>query len=66
MGIEGISALKADDIVDMKNFIQARQRKGQTATEIAKNLEGRGYDYYAARGLVMLHWEYDKTSEEQD
>lgn len=58
MGIDGIENLtKPDEIVDMQNFIRARQRKGQTAKQIQENLQSRGYDFHAARAFVMMYWE---------
>lgn len=45
-----------DEIADIHNYIQSRKRKGKTATEAKEDLIQAGYDEYAARGLIMMHW----------
>jgi SOS response regulatory protein OraA/RecX len=43
-------------IVDMKNYVRSRQRKGKTASEIRDDLIKHGYDRFAADALVMMHF----------
>ena len=54
-----------DEIHDMHNYIQSRKRKGKTANQVRSDLENRGYDHHAARGLVMLHWIEDEELDEE-
>ena len=49
-----------EHIADMENYIRSRQRKGKKPSEVRKDLEKVGYDFYAAEGLVMLHWKYEE------
>lgn len=51
--------LMGEMISDIKNYIQSRRKKGKSAKEIQADLEREGYDLHGARGLIMLHWEYD-------
>jgi hypothetical protein len=61
VGIEGLDRLMSSDkIADIENFIRSRQRKNKTATDIVADLQKYGYDYHAARALVMKHWETPK------
>lgn len=48
-----------DTIHDMANYIAKRRNKGKTATEIQHDLQQHGYDYHAARALIMMHWHYN-------
>ena len=46
--------LQPHDIVDVKNFIQSRQRNGKPVKEVHQDLMRYGYDTHAATGLIML------------
>lgn len=52
-----------EPIADMENFIKSRQKKGKMPREVRKDLEDRGYDFYAAQGLVMRYWEFEEEND---
>ena len=46
-----------ENISDMRNYIQSRQRKEKTPTEIREDLMKAGYDFHAASALILKYWE---------